>query len=51
MRGIRSAIKEGKTEEIADVCKALLELVKTRDVENINPVLDKIYEYWKHLLL
>ncbi|MBP1924756.1 DNA-binding FadR family transcriptional regulator [Sedimentibacter acidaminivorans] len=51
MGGIRSAIKEGKTEEIANVCKALLDLVKTRDVENINPVLDKIYEYWKHLLL
>lgn len=51
MGGIRSAIKEGRVDEIANVCKALLELVKTRDVENINPVLDRIYEYWKHLLL
>lgn len=51
MEGIRSAINEGKIDEIANVCERLLELVKTRDVENINPVLDKIFEYWKHLLL
>ena len=51
MEGIKSAIKEGKIDEIAGVCNMLLELVKSRDVENINHVLDKIYGYWKHLLL
>lgn len=49
--GIRSAIKEGKIDNISMVCHKLLQLVKTRDVEAINPVLDEIYEYWKHLLL
>ncbi|MDF2893161.1 MAG: regulatory protein GntR [Clostridia bacterium] len=49
--GIRSAISEGKTEDIADACYHLLEIVKTHDVESINPTLDDILEYWKHLLM
>lgn len=51
LAGIRTAINEGRTDEIANVCNELLKIVKTHDVENINPALDKIYEYWKHLLL
>ena len=49
--GVRAAIKEGKEEDIAHVCYHLLQIVKTHDVESINPTLDMVYAYWKHLLI
>ena len=49
--GIRAAINEKSTQEISNVCYCLLEIIKTRDVEDISPTLDNIYKYWKHLLL
>lgn len=51
LEGVRAAIREGKTEDIANVCYQLLEIVKAHDVENINPTLNKIFSYWKHLLI
>jgi DNA-binding FadR family transcriptional regulator len=49
--GIRAAINEKNPEEISNVCYLLLEIIKNRDIESINPTLDNIYKYWKHLLL
>lgn len=49
--GVSAAIDEHKTEDIANVCHSLLEIVKTRDVESINPSLNHILEYWMHLLI
>lgn len=49
--GVRAAINEKKTEDIANVCYCLLKVVQTRDIESINPTLDHILEYWMHLLI
>lgn len=51
LEGIRTAIKEKNTEDVKKVCFNLLELVKSGDIEKINPTMDMIYGYWKHLLL
>lgn len=51
MEGVKVAIQEDSTDEIRKVCFSLLELVKSKDINKINPTMDMIYEYWKHLLL
>lgn len=51
MEGVRAAIEENNTDGIREVCFNLLEVVRSKDINQINPTMDRIYEYWKHLLL
>lgn len=51
LEGIKAAIKENNTDNIKEVCFNLLELVRNKDVDKINPTLDMVFDYWKHLLL
>ena len=49
--GVRAAMKEGKIEDFSSISYHLLQAVKSRDVNTINPTLDTIFAYWKHLLI